>query len=170
MVDVTIRPETDEDVEEVLDILESVAAEGRWIGSELPFDRVARGAAHREVRSRPDSSTGFVAEADGRVVGSIGLNLKPYGVVDVGMALLDGYRGQGIGRRLLDRGIAWARHAGAHKVALEVWPHNERAIALYRRAGFVEEGRLRRHYRRRNGEQWDALLMGLLLEDDGPVL
>ena len=162
--DVTIRPESDDDVEAVLDILESVAAEGRWIGSELPFDREARGAAHRDVRSHPESSVGFVAEVDGRVIGSIGLNLRPYGVVDVGMALLDGYRGRGIGSRLLARGIDWARQAGAHKVALEVWPHNVRAIALYRRAGFVEEGRLRQHYRRRNGERWDAVLMGLLLD------
>ena len=48
-------------------------------------------------------------------------------------------------------------------MALEVWPDNERAIALYTRMGFIEEGRLRRHYRRRNGELWDALIMGLEL-------
>ena len=135
---VTIRRETEDDVEAVLDILEAVAAEGRWIGSELPFDRAARGAAHRDVRRDPATSVGFVAVVDGRVIGSIGLNRKPYGVVDLGMALLDGYRDRGIGRLLLDRGIEWARQAGAHKMALEVWPHNERAIALYRRAGFVE--------------------------------
>jgi RimJ/RimL family protein N-acetyltransferase len=46
---------------------------------------------------------------------------------------------------------------------LEVWPHNTAAIALYRRVGFVEEGRKRRHYRRRNGELWDAVLMGMEL-------
>jgi ribosomal protein S18 acetylase RimI-like enzyme len=45
-------------------------------------------------------------------------------------------------------------------MALEVWPHNTAALRLYRGAGFVEEGRKRRHYRRRNGEFWDALLMG----------
>jgi RimJ/RimL family protein N-acetyltransferase len=44
-----------------------------------------------------------------------------------------------------------------------VWPHNDRAIALYEKLGFVEEGRLRRHYRRRNGELWDAVVMGLVL-------
>src|SRR5438132_10638636 len=30
--------------------------------------------------------------------------------------------------------------------------------------GFEEEGLLRRQYRRRNGELWDALVMGLLLD------
>jgi RimJ/RimL family protein N-acetyltransferase len=52
---------------------------------------------------------------------------------------------------------------GARKVALEVRPHNHVAIRLYQRAGFECEGRLRRHYRRRNGELWDAILMGLSL-------
>jgi ribosomal protein S18 acetylase RimI-like enzyme len=45
-------------------------------------------------------------------------------------------------------------------MALEVWPHNTVAINLYRRSGFVEEGRKVRHYRRKSGELWDSVLMG----------
>ena len=161
---VTIRPEADADVEAVVDVLAAVAAEGRWIGTEFPFDTAARAVAIRRSLADGDAA-GFVADVDGRIIGSIGLDLEPYGVVEFGMCLLDGYRGRGIGRRLLEAGIEWARDAGAHKVALQVWPHNDTAIALYRKMGFLEEGRLRRHYRRRNGEQWDAVLMGLLLEE-----
>jgi len=69
----------------------------------------------------------------------------------------------GIGAALLDAAIAWATAAGAHKMALESWPHNTAALALYQRAGFVEEGRKRNHHRRRNGELWDAVVMGRLL-------
>jgi RimJ/RimL family protein N-acetyltransferase len=47
-----------------------------------------------------------------------------------------------------------------------VWPHNQSARRLYRSFGFEEEGYLRRHYRRRNGELWDAVIMGLLLFDE----
>ena len=164
MAEVTIRPETEDDIAALLDVFAAVAAEGRWIGTEAPIDRPARAQRIRDGLRRPESYAAFVAEADGRIIGSIGLDLAPYGVAGIGMALADKYRGQGIGRRLLDRGIEWARQAGAHKLALEVWPHNERAIALYRRVGFVEEGRLRQHDRRRNGELWDALVMGLLLD------
>jgi hypothetical protein len=32
----------------------------------------------------------------------------------------------------------------------------------------VEEGRLRRHYRRRNGELWDAVVMGLVFDTTTP--
>jgi ribosomal protein S18 acetylase RimI-like enzyme len=81
-------------------------------------------------------------------------------VADVGMLIIEGWRGRGIGRALLDAAIDWAATAGAHKMALETWPHNDAAIQLYRRAGFVEEGRKVRHYRRQNGELWDSVLMG----------
>ena len=49
-----------------------------------------------------------------------------------------------------------------------MWPHNHAARRLYRRHGFVEEGRLRRHYSRRNGELWDAVVMGLVLDEERP--
>jgi ribosomal protein S18 acetylase RimI-like enzyme len=78
------------------------------------------------------------------------------------------HRGEGIGRSLLDECLRWARDEGAHKVALEVWPHNAPAIALYRAYGFEIEGRKLRHYRRRNGELWDSVLMGLILDHDSP--
>jgi RimJ/RimL family protein N-acetyltransferase len=53
-------------------------------------------------------------------------------------------------------------------VTLQVWPHNGPARRLYRQLGFVEEGRLRRHYPRRNGELWDAIVMGLVLDEERP--
>jgi RimJ/RimL family protein N-acetyltransferase len=169
---VTIRPETARDIGPVLDVLEAVAAEGRWIGIEAPFDRDARAERIRNDLAQPAAFGGFVAEDTGgapTVVGFIGVHLAPYGVATVAMAIIEGYRGQGTGRRLLERGTTWAQRAGAHKLALEVWPHNQRAIALYTRMGFVEEGRLRRHYRRRNGELWDAVVMGRQLGPPAPA-
>jgi ribosomal protein S18 acetylase RimI-like enzyme len=64
--------------------------------------------------------------------------------------------------------VDWAEANDAHKVTLEVWPHNGPAINLYRSAGFDVEGRKVRHYRRRNGELWDALLMGKVLDRTSP--
>lgn len=158
-----VRPATDEDLEELVAHTWDVAAEGRWLGVEVPFDRVARRARLRGV-STGESSTLLVADTSTvggpGIVGFISAERAPYGVADIGMLVIDGWRGLGLGARLLDGAIAWASSAGAHKMALEVWPHNAAAIDLYRRAGFVEEGRKLRHYRRRNGELWDALLMG----------
>ena len=79
--------------------------------------------------------------------------------------LVDGrHRGRGVGSALIDAAITWARAQGAHKMTLEVWRHNAAARALYGKFGFRDEGLLRRHYRRRNGELWDAVVMGLVLD------
>jgi phosphatidylserine/phosphatidylglycerophosphate/cardiolipin synthase-like enzyme len=57
----------------------------------------------------------------------------------------------------------------AHKVVLQVWPHNRRAIRLYASRGFVIEGRLVRHYRRRRtNELWDSVIMSLVLDHTSP--
>ncbi|MGD0746580.1 MAG: GNAT family N-acetyltransferase [Acidimicrobiales bacterium] len=158
-----VRPATDEDLDELVAHIWTVAAEGRSLGVEVPFDRDARRARLGSTCSG-ESSTVLVADTSASggpgLVGYISVEIAPYGVADIGMLLIDGWRGRGLGTALLDAAIAWASGAGAHKMALEVWPHNDAGIALYRRAGFVEEGRKRRHYRRRNGEIWDSVLMG----------
>jgi RimJ/RimL family protein N-acetyltransferase len=157
-----IRRSTGTDFAAWLAVYEAVAAEGRWIGAEAPVDRER---ARRSFDEELDSDTGatFLAELDGQVVGILGVSVC-FGLADLGMMVLEGHRGQGIGRALLEACIDWARGAGAHKVILQVWPHNAPAIALYERLGFQHEGRRVRHFRRRNGELWDALEMGLVLE------
>jgi RimJ/RimL family protein N-acetyltransferase len=163
-----VRPAVPDDLDRLVEILWSVAAEGRWLGTEIPFDRQARRSAFADGLDG-DASALLVAEVTDAdrgtraIVGNLSVRIARYGVADVGMLILDGWRGQGTGTALLGAGLDWARGAGAHKAALEVWPDNEAALALYRRAGFVEEGRKRRHYRRANGELWDAILMGLPL-------
>lgn len=74
-----------------------------------------------------------------------------------------GWRGRGVGTALVAAAIDWARARGLHKLALSVFPHNHAAIALYKKFGFVEEGRLVRHVRRADGQLWDLIEMGLLL-------
>jgi RimJ/RimL family protein N-acetyltransferase len=147
---------------------EAVAGEGRGIGAELPLD-VDRD--RRTILGSITSSTAqsFVAvDDDGGLVGNLGIELGGYGVAELGMMVDSAWRGRGVGSALLQAGIEWARSAGAHKVALQHWPTNERAVALYDKFGFVEEGRLRRHYPRRNGELWDAVVRGLVLDEDAP--
>lgn len=46
--------------------------------------------------------------------------------------------GEGKGRALLGAAIRWAASTGARSMVLNVRPDNERARAIYRRAGFVE--------------------------------
>ena len=78
------------------------------------------------------------------------------------------WRGRGVGSKLVESCIAWATEHGAHKITLTVWPHNTAALALYGKFGFVEEASMRRHYRRRNGQLWDAIGMGPVLDWEAP--
>ena len=144
-------------------MLVEVAGEGRWIATEAPVDVEQRRRRLVEDIEREDAIV-LVAEAGGQPVGELGLHLARYGVADLGMAVAAGWRGRGVGSALLAEAIDQARTAGAHKVALQVWPHNAAAIALYERFGFQREGYLTRHYRRRSGELWDAVVMGLPLD------
>jgi len=154
------------DFEEWLALFAEVAAEGRWIGAEAPVDS-DRARRVFEARLDFEQAATFIAEADGVLVGHLGADLAG-GVADLGMMVRDGHRGRGVGSSLLGACIDWSRDHAVHKVALSVWPHNERALRFYRRYGFVIEGRLRRQWRRRNGELWDALLMGLVLDTTSP--
>ena len=52
----------------------------------------------------------------------------------------------GIGRALIEASIDCARQAGYTQLELEVVADNERAVSLYRRAGFEEYGRNPRGY------------------------
>ncbi|MGW0181426.1 N-acetyltransferase family protein [Nocardia sp. NPDC003345] len=161
-----VRTAGPDDIERIVAIRASVAAEGRWIGAEGPLDTTE--AADRLREALGDEKFGvFVAETDGAVCGSATVRFTGRGVTEFGMMLLPDRRGRGLGGALLARVIDWSREHGAHKVALQVWPHNVRALALYARAGFEVEGVLRAHYRRRNGELWDAVVMGLPLPDTG---
>jgi RimJ/RimL family protein N-acetyltransferase len=160
---VTVRPATLDDVDAVVAMLVEVAGEGRWIGIEAPVDVEQRRRRMVEDIEREEAIV-LVAEAGGQPVGELGLYLARYGVADLGMVVAAGWRGRGVGTALLAEAIARARTAGAHKIALQVWPHNAAAIALYERSGFQREGYLTRHYRRRSGELWDAIIMGLRLD------
>ena len=53
---------------------------------------------------------------------------------------------------------------GLHRIALFVFEFNERAIATYRRCGFVVEGRARESIFR-DGRWWDELAMSVLERD-----
>jgi RimJ/RimL family protein N-acetyltransferase len=152
------------DFEAYIGAFEAVAADGRWMGAEAPFDRDARRAVFDRAVAG-DNSVLFLADAGGVIVGSIYAYLSG-GVVDLGMFVVEGYRGGGVGSALLEAVITWARAQAAHKISLAVWPTNHPAIGLYARYGFRIEGTRRRHYRRRSGAVWDAVWMGLILDHD----
>ena len=165
---VVVRPLTEDDVPGVVQLLAAVAAEGRWLGTEAPVDRTERADQLRADLASAAGVARLVATVDGEIVGHLGLDRAATGVSNLGMFVAAGWRGRGVGTALVTAALEQARGWGSHKVALQLWPHNQVARAFYLKFGFVEEGRLRRHYRRRDGALWDALVMGLVLDEESP--
>jgi [ribosomal protein S18]-alanine N-acetyltransferase len=145
------------DVEAVLRLFDDVSAERLWIGTEPGYDR----EKYRDmfVFLLGNGNGMFVALVNRRVVGvATEYRHDPYGHT-IGMLVGSPYRGMGIGRALLERLTDWARSRGIPHLSLLVFPHNTRAVALYRKLDFVEIDPAATQISRANGEMWDAMLM-----------
>jgi GNAT superfamily N-acetyltransferase len=78
-----------------------------------------------------------MAIADGERIGCCALVFGKTGVFEVAkMAVSERYRGQGIGRRLLEYTIAQARKLGAHTLELASNTKLANAVHLYESLGF----------------------------------
>ena len=89
----------------------------------------------------------LIADVDDQTAGVVvvtgGGLLRVSHVGYLGMGVLREHWGRGLGKALLDASIAWAQgHPLIRRLSLQVYANNERAIALYRHSGFLEEGRL----------------------------
>ena len=163
-----IRAATLEDWDGYRAAFESVAAEGRWIGAELPIDwHARRRASRRPLPARTSCScwppTTAATSSAGRTP-AMPRAARPASAWASPTATAPPASAPGYSRAF-STGPA---ERGAHKVVLEVWPHNTRAIGLYEKLGFVVEGRYRRHWRRQDGSLWDAVMMGLVLDETSP--
>jgi RimJ/RimL family protein N-acetyltransferase len=111
---------------------------------------------------RADRNLVLVAEADGAVVGNVLVTVESSTIsAHVGTLAIcidHEWRDVGIGSVLVAAAQNWASERGLRKLALGVFPDNERAIAVYERAGFVREGLRRMQYR--SGDDFrDEVLM-----------
>jgi RimJ/RimL family protein N-acetyltransferase len=110
----------------------------------------------------------FVIEVEGERAGTVGFTLvsERHRIAEVGrFAIHPRFRG----RRLGDEAArVFQRHMlvelGFHRIELQIYGFNERAIAHAERSGFVREGVKRRAYLR-DGEWQDAVLFSLLRDE-----
>jgi predicted N-acetyltransferase YhbS len=87
----------------------------------------------------------LAAEADGRIVGCVFMTLRDSEELYVGrLAVLPGWQGRGLARRLMTSAEAIARDSGRRSMSLGVRMALTENIAFFERLGFRETGR-RRH-------------------------
>ena len=158
MTQFLVRPALAGDARAMAESFAAVAEERDGIATEPPVDVEERTALF--ARSAAGS---VVAVADGQIIGLLHVEASRAGFGELGMLVGREWRGRGVGSALVQAAIGSARSQGLHKLCLEVFAHNTAAIALYRKSGFVEEGRRVKQYRRASGELWDSIIMGLAL-------
>jgi RimJ/RimL family protein N-acetyltransferase len=106
----------------------------------------------------------IVAEKDGKIVGHALLDPMPLEALShvfrLTIVVHPGFLGQGIGTSLMRDLMDWAEQTPrVEKIELLVRATNERAIRLYLKLEFIQEGRFRNRVRLRDGEFVDDIAM-----------
>ncbi len=166
---VKIRRAEREDADFLLDLAAHEDVEP-FLGAMAARDRESILAEIERSLAEPEEFGRFVIEIDGQRAGSMGFHIgsRHSRIARLeGLALHPDFRG----RRLADEAARlFQRHLfdlGYHRLELECYAFNERAIRHAERAGYVREGVKRRAYRR-HGQWVDGVLFGLVREDLEP--
>ena len=168
MAEPTIRPIALADIASFRECVTAVMRERVFLAYQEPFSLVDTAAF--VAGNLAAGSPHFVADDGGRIIGWCDLRRETIPIYAhegmLGMGVADGYRGRGIGRRLLQTTLDASRAAGFERVSLSVYAKNVRALALYRSAGFLVEG-TRVRGKKQDGEYDDVLMMACFCQEHG---
>jgi RimJ/RimL family protein N-acetyltransferase len=164
---VKIRRATEDDLDFLVSLLNEADVEP-FLAASRPRDRDSILAEILESERSPDEKGVFVIETDEGPAGTMAFTLanQRSRIARLGgLAVHPDFRG----RRLSDQAAReFQRHLifdlGFHRLELECYGFNERAIRHAERSGFVREGVKRKAYER-NGEWVDGVLFALIRED-----
>jgi RimJ/RimL family protein N-acetyltransferase len=166
-VSVSIRRAEPADLDFLLELMTHDEVEP-FLAVIRPRDREGVLVEIERSQAEPQEFGRFLIEVDGQPAGSMGFQVanRRSRIADLGsLAVHPTFRG----RRLADEAAQlFQRHLldelGYHRLQLEIYGFNERAMAHAERAGFVREGVRRKAYWR-NDEWVDGVLYGLVRED-----
>ncbi len=139
-----------------------------FLGGRAARDRESLRAEIDRSSAEPQEFGRFVIEVDGDRAGTMGFEIAnmPSRIAKLGgLAVHPAFRGRRVAdeaARLLQRHLLV--DLGYHRLQLEIYGFNERAMAHAERSGFVREGVRRKAYLR-HGDWVDGVMFGLLRED-----
>ncbi|MFS0781988.1 N-acetyltransferase family protein [Bacillus sp. 1P06AnD] len=110
----------------------------------------------------------LVAESEGRIVGFArceGSELRRFShKCEFGVCVVKEFWGYGIGKQLLQEAIKWADGNDIKKMVLFVTESNEKAVRMYKKAGFMVEGILKKDKLLADGSYHNTIAMGRIIE------
>ena len=163
---VVIRTAKAEDAASILQIQKEVVAEDIFLTTaSVEFNKTVEQQMNWiEKILDNDKETMLVAETPNGIVGWIVLSsvdrirLSHNG--SLGMMIQKDFRDAGIGKLLILAILSWAKQNPCiEKISLGVFSTNKRAIALYKKMGFLEEGRKIKEFKLNDNEYVDDVLM-----------
>ena len=171
-LEVTIRPVRRDDLQDaagVAAVLNSVVAEGRYTALTGHWTPEAEMAFFQNLRLRSEI---FVAKVGGRTIGF--QVIEPFvtytstmdHVCHMGTYVLAEHRGSGVGQRLAEATLAFAKAQGYEKCVIYVLAHNEGGLGFYQSLGFEHLGVLKRQTKI-DGAYHDEVFMELHFGEEG---
>ena len=171
MSGVSIRRAGPEDVDFLVELVADSDVRP-FLGPRTSLDRESLSEEVARSEREPEQFGRFVIELDGERAGAFGFHVanEPSRIARIErLAVHPDFRG----RRVADEATRIFQRLllvelGFHRIELEVYAFNGRALAHADRVGFVREGVKRRAYLR-DGEWVDTVMYALLREDLAPV-
>ena len=164
---VKIRRARPDDVDFLVELVTHEDVEP-FLASIRPKDRESIAEEVERSKADPDAFGLFVIEVDAVRAGTMRFSRanERSRIADLGgLAVHPDFRGRRVGD---DAARLFQRHLldelGYHRLQLEIYGFNQRAMVHAERSGFVREGVRRKAYRR-NDEWVDGVLYGLVAED-----
>ncbi len=122
-----------------------------------------------KFKTESDNEIELVAEIDGRIVGTAGIEQvgakeKVRRRAEFGISIDQRYWVLGVGRALTEACVACAKKAGYAQLELNAVAENKRALTLYESVGFMEYGRNPRGFFSRLSGWQELVLMRLELD------
>ena len=117
------------------------------------------------IRDRADLENGVLlgVEVKGLLIALCGAHRLPRRRyrhhAELGMTVLKDFWGLGVGQAMMEGLLSWARDRHLRKLYLRAASRNVRALALYRKFGFAEEGCLRDDWLLGDGSFTDTIIM-----------
>ena len=165
----TFRSPRKEDAAALLDYLRKTAEETDFVlryPDEVTMTLEQEEAFIERINQSANSYM-IICLVDGKHAGNCSLQFHDKRKVrhrgEVAIALVKEFWGMGIGAFMFEEMLQLAREYGASQLELGMVDGNERGLALYRKMGFREYGRLPNAFHQKDGTMRDEILMALEL-------
>lgn len=167
-MNIHIRRATADDAPALLAHAESILAEEIYslsVPGELMFT-IAQEQEWIKSKNENPQHLLLIAEVSNQIVGVLDLSnghrQRIAHTAEFGMSIARPFRNQGIGRRLLEEMLKWARdNPVLEKISLKVHADNDRAIHLYKSLGFIQEGYLTKELKYGPNQYVDSILLSV---------